>query len=113
MEKDENLDELICAISFENEKHFLVDPIAFPDCAHFVCKPCLKEKDIGNYSPAVLCNLCSNSILRFRNLEETCKVSEEKSEKIKSSLPELSGRTQEIAKELMSQFEGKLKRNWV
>ena len=39
---DEILTALICAFSTENDEHYVMEPMTFSNCSHFVCKGCLK-----------------------------------------------------------------------
>lgn len=64
MSKSENnLDDFICGLSWHNEKHFLVEPVKFPYCEHFACKPCLQEQYYGEDSSIVICNYCLLGVL--------------------------------------------------
>jgi hypothetical protein len=68
---DEILKALICSFSAEDDVHYVMEPLTFSNCSHFVCKECLKTPLSENL--VLNCKICfksRNKISRI-NLDQT------------------------------------------
>ena len=71
---DDIKNKFICALAYENEKHFVREPYLLSTCSHHACKSCIldranmEESNTLFYSPSgrgyvLKCNICENEII--------------------------------------------------